>query len=205
MSEEAGATVVARAVTHCVRPGLLGYAADYILTLPGALWYTRIGLAFLDRDVYLLWFSASYYIEVAWSYVLLRYFQSPRPNPDCNMGEYGMPSAETQLSFLFIGFAIGHYLLWREAIEEFSIATVLLLGGLVPAALYLNGLNTFQQIFVGAAMGLFSGVARVYIYKYYLLPYMTGFVELFPVLERLELRNAYFQKLLEQKQPQHPL
>lgn len=201
MSGAAGAGFVARSVTHCVSPGLLGYAAEYILTLPSALWYTRIGLAFLDRDVYLLWFSASYYIEVAWSYVLLRYFQSPRPHSDCNMGEYGMPSPETQLSFLFIGFAIGHYLLWREAIEEFSIATIVLLGGLVPAALYWNGLNTFEQIFVGAAMGLFSGLARVYIYKYYLLPYMTGFVELFPVVDRLRLRNAYFQKLLEQKQP----
>lgn len=192
----------------CMHTGLLGYAAAWLAELPQTIWYTKCGMAFVKRDFYLMYFSAGYYYDLVLVYVLQHYFDEPRPYEHCvnsYTGTLGFPSFETQVSFSFVGFIMAHYVLWDEHMKYSSWLYMAVLTFLIPLALYYNGMNTVAQLAAGALIGLVNGFARVYFYKYFLLPYVPFMLREFSLFKALSFRDCYFRDMRAKNRAQKTL
>jgi hypothetical protein len=189
----------------CVRPGLLGSLANWALTLPRIIWLTKGGMAFSQRDIYSLYFSLGYYSAQAVNFVLQAFFGETRPNLACvEPDEFGFPSFEAQISFMFVGFIVGHYLLWDERIRSSSVFYLLVLALFIPWSLAFNGMNSVAQLGAGGLIGFIDGSARVYFYKYWLLPYVPILLE-FRILRALSFKQYYFEELYQDRRRRRTL
>lgn len=137
-----------------------GYLTFICATTPITLWWLLAGLAFYTKDFYVQLLSSSYWVTAVASFVLQELIKQNHPHPDCNPG-WGSPAFEVQLAYHFMVLMLSHRLYWIGAVGLMDTFRGFMLVVLVPLVLILSGNYTFEQVAIGAVVGLFTGAASV--------------------------------------------
>jgi hypothetical protein len=170
--------------------------------VPTFLWFAQSGLAFILRDVYLLYATALFYVEYAANFSLRHYFarrggscatihRETEPvhwhqvststslfSPTFLFGDiaekdrFTLPSFEAQLLFSFLSFWLAHALLWRRSASCTHILWMLFYLIFVSFGLYYNAVADALDLTLGAALGSAIGFSKAYFFKFYLYPYI---------------------------------